>query len=82
MSIEIEAENFDSPATGREQPGEHLDGGRFPCAIGAEEAEELSGSNAQVDAIDGNEFSETAGQALGADGGGKVHQFSESSTPT
>ena len=82
MSIEIEAEYFDSSGTGRKQPGEHLDHRRFPRAIGAEESEELSVSNAQVDAVDGYEFSETAGQALGADGGSEVHQFSESSTPT
>src|ERR1700758_4529949 len=82
MSVEIEPENFDSSGTGCKQSGEHLDRGRFPCAVGAQEAEELSGSNAQVHAVHGNEFSETAGQALSADGGGKIHQFSESSTPT
>src|ERR1700758_855735 len=82
MSVEIEPENFDSSGTGCKQSGEHLDRGRFPCAVGAQEAEELSRSNAQVHAVHGNEFSETAGQALSADGGGKIHQFSESSTPT
>ncbi len=49
------------PGTGREQPGEHLDGGGFPRAIGAEEAEELSGGDAQVDVVNGHEFPETAG---------------------
>jgi hypothetical protein len=53
IGVEIETENFDSPGTGREQPGEHLDGGGFSRAVGAEEAEELSGRDAQVDAVDG-----------------------------
>src|SRR4029077_17618277 len=53
VSVEIDAENFNSPGTGREQSGEHLDRGGFPRAIGAEKAEELSGGDAQVDAVDG-----------------------------
>ena len=53
------------PGTGREQPSQHFDGGGFSRAVGAEEAEELSGRDAQVDAVDGHEFAETAAQALG-----------------
>ena len=82
MSVEIEAEDFDASGTGRKQSGEHLDGGGLSCAVRAEETEELSGRDAQVDVVDGNEFSEAAGQALGRDGGCEIHQSSESSTPT
>ena len=67
--VEIEAENFDAPGGGREQAGEHLDGGGFARAVGAEEAEELSGRDAQVDAVNGHKFAEAAAQALGGDGG-------------
>src|SRR5579863_1466009 len=79
--VEVESEDLDLPGTGREQSGEHLDGGGFPCAVGAEEAEELAGRHLQVDAVDGKQLAEAAGQALGGDGGCGVHETSESSTP-
>jgi hypothetical protein len=51
-------------------------------AVGAEEAEKLAGRDAQVDAVDGNEFSEPPGEGLGGDRGCEIHQTFESSTPT
>ena len=62
-AVEIDAENFDAAGAGREQAGEHFDGRGFAGAVGAEEAEELSRSDAQIDAVDGHEFAEAAGQA-------------------
>ena len=53
------------PELGASRPGQHLDGGGFSCAVGAEEAEELSGGDAQVDVVDGHEIAETAAEALG-----------------
>ena len=45
----VEAEDLDGAGGGREQAGEHLDGGGFTCAVGAEEAEELAGGDGEVD---------------------------------
>ena len=52
--LQIKAEDFDSPGAWREQPGEHFDGGGFARAVGAEEAKELSGGDAQFDIVDRN----------------------------
>src|SRR4051794_17555855 len=60
--VEIEAQDLDASGTGGEQPGQHLDGRRLACAIGAEEAEELPRGDAEIDSINRNEFSETACQ--------------------
>src|SRR5579859_2417000 len=81
MGGQIDPENLNAPRAWSEQPGEHLDGGGFARAIGAEETEELAGRNAQVHAIDGNEFSETPGQALSANRGSEVHEFSNLAHP-
>ncbi len=81
MRVEIDAEDFDASGAGREQAGQHFDGGGFTRAIGAEEAEELSGGDAQVDVVNGYEFSEAAGQAFCRDGGCEVHRVFESSIP-
>ena len=59
---------LDGAAGGREQAGEHLDGGGFAGAVGAEEAEELAGLDGEVDVVDGGEVAETAGEARGGDG--------------
>src|SRR3989304_9253955 len=40
-------------ASGRQQGGEHGDGGGFACAVGAEQAEGLTLENAEADAFDG-----------------------------
>ncbi len=53
MRGQIESENFNTPGAGREQAGEHFDGRGFSGAVGAEEAEELSRRDAQIDAING-----------------------------
>ena len=66
---EVFAEDFDAAGGGGEQAGEHLDGGGFACAVGAEEAEELAGCDGEVDAVDGGEVAEAAGKGGGLDGG-------------
>jgi hypothetical protein len=63
-SDEIQAENFDSARRGREQTGEHFDRGGFSCAVGAEEAEKLSGSDAEIYILDGDELTEAAREAF------------------
>jgi hypothetical protein len=69
MGIEIESQDFDSPGTWSEQSGEHLDGRGLARAIGPKEAEELPGSDAEIHAVHGDEFSEATGQGLGGDAG-------------
>src|SRR5258708_6499839 len=81
MFCEIEPEDFNPSRTRRQQSGEHPDGGRFPRAIGTEEAEELSRRDPQINVVDGEQFSEASSQTLGRDSGCKIHETSESSTP-
>ena len=64
----VEAEDLDAAGGGGEQAGEHLDGGGFAGAVGAEEAEELAGRDGEVDVLNGGEVAETAGEACGGDG--------------
>ena len=47
------AENFDGAAVGRNESGEHPDGGRFARAIRTEEAEEGTAGDLQCDAVHG-----------------------------
>ena len=61
---EIQAEDFDPARRGREQTGEHFDRGGFSCAVGAEEAEKLSGSDAEIYILDGDELTEAAREAF------------------
>jgi hypothetical protein len=67
LALEVEPQNFNSARGRSQQPGEHLDGGGLAGAIGAEEAEELSGGDAEVHILHGNEVSEAASQILGCD---------------
>ncbi len=68
----VEAENLDGAGGGREEAGEHLDGGGFAGAVGAEEAEELAGGDGEIDVLNGGEIAETTGEACGGDGGDHV----------
>src|SRR5437879_2867901 len=45
-------------------------------AIGPKEAEELPGSDAEIHAVHGDEFSEATGQGLGGDAGCEIHRTS------
>ena len=67
---EVGAEDADRSGGGREQAGEHLDGGGFAGAVGAEEAEELPGLHGEVHVVDGGEVAKAAGELGGLDGGG------------
>ena len=64
----VEAEDLDAAGGGGEEAGEHLDGGGFTGAVGAEEAEELTGRDGEVDVLNGGEVAETAGEVGGGDG--------------
>ena len=59
----VEAEDLDAAGGGSEEAGEHLDGGGFAGAVGAEEAEELAGRDGEVDVLNGGEVAEAAGEA-------------------
>src|SRR5260370_3482072 len=76
----MHTEKRDAARGGSQEAGQHLDGGGLARAVGTQESEKLSRCDAQVDVVDSNEFSETASKALGRDGGGGVHETSESST--
>ncbi|GLK58309.1 hypothetical protein GCM10017624_04660 [Azotobacter vinelandii] len=54
---------------GRQQAGEHLHGGGFAAAVGAEEAEDFPAFDAEVHVVHRDEVAEAAGQAMGLDGG-------------
>src|SRR5256885_16593079 len=79
MSLEIHPKYFNSAGSWGEQPSEHLDSRGLAGAVGSEEAKKLARSDAQVDAINGQEFSEAAAQGLSADSWSWVHRKSESS---
>ena len=72
MGGEVEAEDLDVAGGGREQAGEHFDGGGFAGAVGAEEAEELARGDGEGDVIDGGEGAEAAGEVADGDGG-RIH---------
>src|SRR6185436_19157490 len=50
---DVEARHRRAAGTGRQQRGEHVDGGRLAGAVGAEEAVDLPGRHLEVDAVDG-----------------------------
>ena len=52
------AVDADGPAGGRENCGEHLDGGGFAGPVGTEEAEDLSLRHGKGDVIDGGDVAE------------------------
>ena len=55
------AADGDLSAVGAEETGEHFDCCSFPGAVGTEECEDLSGGDAQRDAVDGSQASEAFG---------------------
>ena len=64
----VEAEDPDAAGGGGEKAGEHLDGGGFAGAVGAEEAEELAGRDGEVDVLNGSKVAKAASEAGGGDG--------------
>src|SRR5271156_899549 len=58
----VEAVEFDAPAGGAQQRGEHLDGGGFPSSVRPEEGEYFSLCDVEADVIDGGEVSELSDQ--------------------
>ena len=68
MAFEAESENLNLTCGWSEQSGEHLERGRFPGAVGPKEAEELPGSDPQVNLIDRHQSAQTASQSFGRDG--------------
>ncbi len=53
---------------GGQQAGEHLHGGGFAAAVGAEEAEDFTAGDAEVNVVDGDEVAKAHGQPTGFDG--------------
>jgi hypothetical protein len=72
VALHGQAEQLDRPGIGRDEAGEHADGGGLPCSIGPEKSEETAAGNGEAEAIDGGlgsvEFSEVAN----LDGGRRV----------
>ena len=68
VRVDLLAEQPGLARAGGQQPGQHLHGGRFAAAIGTKKAEDLSAPDAKIDAIDGDEITETHRQILGFDG--------------
>ena len=64
---EVLTEDLDGAGGGREEAGEHLDGGGFAGAVGSEEAEELAGLDVEIDVVDCGEAIEDAGKGVGGD---------------
>ena len=67
---EVLAENADAAGGGCEQAGEHFDGGGFARAVGAQEAEELSGGYGEIDILNCSKFAEAASERGRFDGQG------------
>ena len=53
---------------GRQQAGQHLHGGAFAAAVGAQKAKNLATPDAKADVVHGHEVAKAHGQALGLDG--------------
>ena len=53
---------------GGQQAGEHLHGGGFAAAVGAEEAEDFTAGDAEINVVDGNKVAKAHGQAARFDG--------------
>src|SRR5690606_17022378 len=66
----VDAEDLGATPVDREQGGQHAQHGRLARAVGAEDAEDLSGRDLEVDAVDGAAAAEGLDQPLGADGRG------------
>ena len=58
MAEQIHAENADEAGAGREQAGEHFDGGGFAGAVRTEKAEELAALHGEVERVNGVEVLE------------------------
>ena len=71
------------PRSGRQQAGEHFDGGGFSGAVGAQESEELAGSDAEIYVLTATKAAEAAREMFGGnrragDRGRKLHGISDS----
>src|ERR1700752_3722995 len=55
VCLRIEAIEFDGPAAGAKQRGEHFDGGGLPGSVGTEEGEYLAGRHVKRNIVDGGE---------------------------
>ena len=58
VAADVLAVEEDASAGGFEQAGEHLDGGAFAGAVGAEIAQDLAGADGEADAIHGGRSDE------------------------
>src|SRR6185437_16326392 len=62
----VEAVKLDGAAGGPQQRGQHLDGGGFACAVGAEKGEDLALAYVEGDVFDGGEVAKGLYQVLNA----------------
>jgi hypothetical protein len=69
MSPHVDAEHLGVAAVDGQQCGQHAQLGRLARAVRAEDTEDLSGGDLEVDAVDGAVRAEGLDQPLGAHGG-------------
>jgi hypothetical protein len=72
VSLDFEAHDLDPPPAGANQAHSHSDGGGLACAVGADQAENLSPVHFEVEAVDRLPGAVGFGEAISCENGG-VH---------
>jgi hypothetical protein len=67
LGHDVEAGHGGPSAIGLDHAGENLDGGRFPGPVGTEKAEDLTGGDAQVEAVQSHPAAIAAPEVVGFD---------------
>ena len=65
LLLDVQARDERMPLVGREQPGDHLDGGCFACAIVAQKSHDFSRLDIEMDVIHGGEIAKSFGEPFG-----------------
>src|ERR1700744_1621223 len=73
MGLRIEAVELNLATRRLEQSGEHFDGGRLPCPIGAEKSKNLPFRNIEGDVVDGSKSTKSFNQVTDLNHRGRDH---------
>jgi hypothetical protein len=68
MRIDLLAEQPGIALAGGQQPGQHLHGGRFAAAVGAQKAEDLAATDAEIHMVHGHKVAKAHGEIARLDG--------------
>ena len=68
LGIDLVPKQRRAAFAGRQQAGQHLHGGGFAAAVGADETEDLAPADAEIDVVNGDEIAEAHGEIRGLDG--------------